>query len=400
MRFIFLIISVFLIFHNSGSAQNNISATSEEQPILLKNPSFEDFPRLSKTPNGWWDCGFPDESEVDVHPEPNSTFRVDKTSFHGDTYMGMVVRENETWEAVGQRLSKPLIGGNCYEFTMHLARSPMYMSKGRGNDNAGTDVNYAVPAKLRIWGGNGYCAKAELLAESSLVINSRWLEFNFRFEPNQNVSYITFEAFYKTPGLFAYNGNILLDNAQPIIPVPCKVDDIPIASNDPFPNTAKKTDPPANPQSETKQAPPSQPVNETKPTEQTAKIQGQSKRDLRVGQTILLKNLQFDADSTVIPPRSYESINSLLDFLTENKDLKIEVGGHTNNQPEHKYCDYISTERAKSVANYLMERGISEDRLEYKGYGKRKPIFSNKTAYGRRQNQRVEIKILGFKGDI
>lgn len=398
MRFLYCLLALCFLHTGLLHAQP-ASAAQEDQPIQLQNPSFEDFPRLSHTPRAWFDCGFPGESQVDVHPEPNSLFKVDKTSYHGDTYVGMVVRENETWEAIGQRLQRPIMKDKCYEFTMHLARSPMYMSKGRSDTNSGKDVNYATPAKLRIWGGNGYCAKAELLAESSLIINSRWLEFNFRFEPTQNISYITFEAFYKTPVLFPYNGNIILDNAQAIIPVPCDVEepptepkptDVPIASNDPF--APKKTEPKAP-------TPSSPPITETKPTETKATIEGKEKTDLKVGQKILISNLQFDADSIVIPPRSYEAMNKLLDFLAENEDLRIEVGGHTNGQPAHEYCDYISEARAKSVAEYLIERGIQKDRLTYKGYGKRDPIASNKTLYGRRKNQRVEIKILGFKGD-
>ena len=65
------------------------------------------------------------------------------------------------------------------------------------------------------------CSKRELLAESPLIGNTNWEPFAFKFEPKQTHTHITFEAFYKTPVLFPYNGNILVDNASEIVPMPC-----------------------------------------------------------------------------------------------------------------------------------------------------------------------------------
>ncbi len=397
MKPIFSFFSFLFLLSFSMDAQIPVDG-SDEQPILLQNPSFEDFPKLSHTPSSWFDCGFPGESQVDIHPVPASEFQVDKTAYEGEAYLGMVVRENETWEAIGQRLSSPLQGGSCYEFSIHLARSATYLSalSSKGLDIASAaprKINFATPIKLRIWGGNGYCKKAELLAESSLVINTRWLEFNFRFEPKQSYSYITFEAFYQTPCPFPYNGNILLDNAQPIVPVPCN-DEPAIAA---VIETQPDNPAPKVPEPSTNTKPDETAViKPTQPAAPTSRYN--SKEKFKVGQTILVKNLQFDADSTRIPPRSYEAMAELLDFLVENGDLKIEIGGHTNGQPAKEYCDYISNARAKTVADYLIERGIAANRLKYVGYGKDKPLASNRTAYGRKLNQRVEIKILGFDG--
>ena len=390
MKSITFFFSFLFLLNLSVNAQIPANG-SDEQPILLQNPSFEDFPKLGRVPYLWDNCGGVGESPVDVHPVPASQFQVDKTAYEGSTYLGMVVRENETWESVSQRLSRPLINNHCCEFSIHLSRSATYISS-LSSSSEQDKVNFATPIKLRIWGGNGFCGKTELLAESSLVINTRWLEFNFRFEPKSNYNYITFEAFYQTPTVFPYNGNILLDNAQPIVPVSCD-EDIPVAVAEPLPVPDKKepTDPFA---SNTKPKEPE--IAPTQPTPAPSKYG--SKDKFKVGQTILVKNLQFDADSTKIPPRSYEAMAELLDFLVENGDLKIEIGGHTNGQPAKEYCDYISNERAKTVANYLIQRGIAANRLKYVGYGKSQPIMSNRTAYGRKMNQRVEIKILGFDG--
>ena len=76
----------------------------------------------------------------------------------------------------------------------------------------------------------------------------------------------------------------------------------------------------------------------------------------------------------------------------------IEIGGHTNTVPPDDYCNHLSTQRAKSVQEYLVSQGVPETRLKYKGYGKTDPIIAydkyNKDA--RQKNQRVEIKILSL----
>ena len=52
-----------------------------QEEIFLKNPSFEDFPKLSHTPKSWYNCGFVGKSEPDTHPVPNGEFQVDKTPY-------------------------------------------------------------------------------------------------------------------------------------------------------------------------------------------------------------------------------------------------------------------------------------------------------------------------------
>jgi len=64
---------------------------------------------------------------------------------------------------------------------------------------------------------------------------------------------------------------------------------------------------------------------------------------------------------------------------------------------QEEYCDLLSTARAKSVADYLVAKGIPATQVTYKGYGKRAPLVSNDTARGRKRNQRVEIKVLSTR---
>jgi hypothetical protein len=182
--------SIFMIFLLLALVSSSLLA--QDEPIVLTNPSFEGSPgeggNASKLPDGWYDCGFPGESPPDVHPKDGiGAFQVTKEAAHGKTYLGLVVRDNDTWEMVSQRLSAPLQAGKCYEFSISLARSEVYMSLSRVNNQP---MNYATPVKLRIWGGSGYCSRLELLAESALVVNTRWLNYDFRFEPKQTHTYL------------------------------------------------------------------------------------------------------------------------------------------------------------------------------------------------------------------
>jgi len=115
---------------------------------------------------------------------------------------------------------------------------------------------------------------------------------------------------------------------------------------------------------------------------------------LNVGTTLRIDQLYFEADSTVLRPSNFPVLDEIFDFLVTNPSIKIEIGGHTNTIPSHEYCDRLSTERAKTVAYYLYDRGIQNDRINFVGYGKRKPLTKDRSLAGRRKNQRVELKVI------
>jgi len=119
---------------------------------------------------------------------------------------------------------------------------------------------------------------------------------------------------------------------------------------------------------------------------------------IRVGQTLQINKLYFESDSSAISDVSFEVLNEVYEFMSAHTNVVIEIGGHTNNIPPEEYCDKLSNSRAKTVAQFLYDRGIVNDRITFKGYGKRKPIASNETVAGRKKNQRVEIKILRLQG--
>lgn len=213
IKFIFLLFLIFLFQ----------STNAQKQSIKITNPSFEDFPRPGIPPRGWFDCGrieFPNETPPDVHPLPNSVFGVNHVPIDGDTYLGMVTRETGSIESVSQSLNSELEKGKCYTFSIDLCRSDTYKSRLRGSRGSDKKLNFTKPLKLRIWGGNGYCDKGQLLGESDEVKNIMWERFTFHFSPDDEFTHIKLEAFCEEP----VNGNILLDNATSIMTISCDGD--------------------------------------------------------------------------------------------------------------------------------------------------------------------------------
>lgn len=115
---------------------------------------------------------------------------------------------------------------------------------------------------------------------------------------------------------------------------------------------------------------------------------------LKEGQIIRVNNIYFKANKAYLMPESDEELDRVVEFLTKNIGIHAEIGGHTNGLPSHEFCQELSAKRAKRVYRYLTEKGVDENRLTYKGYGKTKPVADNSSLAGRKKNQRVELKIL------
>ena len=115
-----------------------------------------------------------------------------------------------------------------------------------------------------------------------------------------------------------------------------------------------------------------------------------------VGETFVLRNVFFDFDKSTLKKESEVELNKLADYLTSNKGIKIEIGGHTDNQGSESYNERLSNDRAKAVYEYLVNKGINSNRMTYKGYGMSKPIATNETEEGRALNRRTEFTITGY----
>ncbi|RLD18514.1 MAG: OmpA family protein [Bacteroidetes bacterium] len=397
-----------------------LSIVTAQETIKLNNPSFEDTPRagglgFSIPIRGWHDCAravYPDQSPPDIHPHPEA-WMVSVDAQNGNTFLGMVVRDNESHEFISQALEVPLKGGQCYSFSIFLAQSETYMGVRNGSaavtnaqaqalDTSVFSSPFMKPAVLRIWGGRSICSKGELLGVSAPVTNRDWKEYQFKFEPDSSLRYITLEAFYVTPVLSAYNGHILLDQASAIVQLACDEELPPVVV--PPAEVVVVLVPPEKPKVDAPPPPPKpeQPVEEIAEDPKPVILTDLDREKIVAGQKIRVKSLYFRADSSRIRPESYPVLDEIQRFLIKNPDVIVEIGGHTSTGPSHAFCDALSEARAKAVTEYLLENGVEMAQLSYKGYGKRYPIVRDdqkdyKSA--RKKNQRVEIKVLSLDGD-
>jgi outer membrane protein OmpA-like peptidoglycan-associated protein len=112
------------------------------------------------------------------------------------------------------------------------------------------------------------------------------------------------------------------------------------------------------------------------------------------GTAVVLNNIFFDTDSYVLKDKSITELRRVLQFLTENPQVKIEIQGHTDNTGTAAYNQQLSENRARAVYQFLIQAGIPATRLSAKGFGALHPVASNDTPEGRMQNRRIEFKVL------
>jgi outer membrane protein OmpA-like peptidoglycan-associated protein len=113
------------------------------------------------------------------------------------------------------------------------------------------------------------------------------------------------------------------------------------------------------------------------------------------GESVIMHNLFFVASKPDILPDSEGELNRLYELLSENKKMKVEIGGHTSiNTSSEKWNYDLSYNRAKAVKDYLTAKGIKDDRIMVKGYGNSKPIDKVFEESHQAKNRRVEFTIL------
>ena len=201
---------VFLGFMLSMSVQ-----VEGQNSFQLNNHSFEvDETMAGVTPRGWIDLGLKSETPPDIQP---GFFGVTSPAQDGKRYVGLVVRDNNTWEGVGQKLEGYLRKDSAYTFSVYLTRSQQYISATKTSTE---HVNYNAPTILKIWGYNTTTQKEELLAASTAVSHSEWIKYSFTLQPaTGDFDELDLVAYY-APGFENKNGNLLIDNCSSIIKAP------------------------------------------------------------------------------------------------------------------------------------------------------------------------------------
>ncbi|MGE5419538.1 MAG: OmpA family protein [Chloroflexota bacterium] len=115
---------------------------------------------------------------------------------------------------------------------------------------------------------------------------------------------------------------------------------------------------------------------------------------IKVGEKMQLSNIFYEVDSWELKKESMSELSNLVNLLNSNQNIVVEIGGYTDATGTDEYNVALSEKRALSVVDYLVSKGISAERLRYKGYGNADPIGDNITTEGRRLNRRTEAKII------
>lgn len=193
--------------------QNSIAG---QEVIRLLNPSFEfDSPNQpGQLPMFWENFGSASESPPDLQP---GFFECEVEPFDGHTSVGLVVRDNGTVEAIGQKLEKPLTAGHVYHLSVALMRSPKYFSQSR---KTGAYVNFNEPVALMIYGiGQENAENAIVLAKSEMIANEFWEVHHFDLRITEfDCHSLVFRAAYPNKDAFC-NGNLMIDRISDIVSV-------------------------------------------------------------------------------------------------------------------------------------------------------------------------------------
>ena len=106
-----------------------------------------------------------------------------------------------------------------------------------------------------------------------------------------------------------------------------------------------------------------------------------------------IKNLNFQSGKYDIEKQYFEELNNLVLLLTENRDINIEIAGHTDSIGNEIANQILSENRAKSVKSFLVKNNINHNRISCVGYGEKQPIENNSSFEKRKKNRRIEIRI-------
>lgn len=197
MKLHYIILGIaFLFCYNSLSlqAQKRRNKKQGDEKVMIPNGSFEGIPQDALNPEGWESCGY--NSTPDILPGPWGVYQ---KPTDGNTFLGLICREDKTYESISAKLESPLQKDHCYRFEVDLSRSLAY-------------AGYSGASCLRIWGAKSACEPLQLLANSPAIEHYDWKTYNFSFIAEAKYTHIVIECYFKVPCLVPYRGNILIDS--------------------------------------------------------------------------------------------------------------------------------------------------------------------------------------------
>ena len=138
--------------------------------------------------------------------------------------------------------------------------------------------------------------------------------------------------------------------------------------------------------------PPPPPPPKPKPP---PKIEKPARVEVRDNKIEIHEKIQFEKAKSRILEESHSLLNEIAEVIQKNPHIKkISIEGHASSEGNDYFNMKLSDDRAKAVRQYLVDKGIEEDKLVAKGFGETKPIADNDTEEGREKNRRVEFNII------
>ncbi|MCK6611221.1 MAG: OmpA family protein, partial [Bacteroidia bacterium] len=128
----------------------------------------------------------------------------------------------------------------------------------------------------------------------------------------------------------------------------------------------------------------------------TSKIIELKQPKIEKGLVFKLKAINFETGSNKMKESSFNILDKMADILKENPSMVIEVAGHTDNVGDDQKNLVLSESRAKTVMDYLLQKGVNAKQMKAVGYGETQPIADNNTEEGRLANRRVMFTVLEF----
>lgn len=107
-----------------------------------------------------------------------------------------------------------------------------------------------------------------------------------------------------------------------------------------------------------------------------------------------MKEVQFDINKATLRPQSFKILDQIVDLMKRYPEYYIVINGHTDNTGSAALNQKLSEQRARTCYDYLRDKGVSAQKMSYRGYGQTKPIYSNDTEVGRALNRRVEFRMI------
>ena len=136
------------------------------------------------------------------------------------------------------------------------------------------------------------------------------------------------------------------------------------------------------------------PIKAVEPKKVVKKV---SKKEIQTKLDNLFKitKVEFVYAKDLLTPKGKKTIDKVYTILNKHKNIKVEVGGHTDSDGTKKLNKALSQKRANAIKKYLITKGIKSNRLKAVGYGESKPLVKNDSSKNKQINRRVEFKITG-----